>query len=79
MFNASQYAALNHFSHNQNRRNCQIYPSTTTVEGIENHAGRLFAFVKSVDVEKGIFHSQACVSIGPRGGVKVYGESWDVY
>jgi len=79
MFNAKQYAALNHFAHNQNKRNCSIAENFTIVEGIENHNGKLFAFVKTVDCNKGIFHSQACIAIGPRGGVKVYGESRDIY
>lgn len=79
MFNAKQFAALNHFANNQRIRNCSIYDSVATVEGIEKHGGKLFAFVKSVDSVKGIFRSQACVSIGPRGGVTVYGESRDIY
>lgn len=79
MFNAKQFAALNHFANNQRIRNCSIYASVATVDGIENHGGKLFAYVTSVDIVKGIFHSHACVSIGPRGGVTVYGESKDIY
>jgi hypothetical protein len=78
-FTAKQFAALNHFAKSQAIRNCSIYSSTATVENIENHHGKLFASVESVDDVKGIFHSFACVSIGPRGGVTVYGERRDVY
>lgn len=79
MFNAKQFAALHHYANNQRIHNCGIYPSTATVTGIENHYGKLFATVESVDDVKGIFHTFACVSIGPRGGVTVYGERKDVY
>lgn len=79
MFNAKQYAALNHFANNQRIRNCSIYASVATVSGIENMHGNMFATVESIDIEKGIFRSYACISIGPRGGVKIYGERRDVY
>lgn len=79
MFNAKQYAALNHFANSQRLRNCSIYSSTATVSNIENVRGNLFANVESIDNEKGIFRSFACISIGPRGGVKVFGERRDVY
>lgn len=79
MFTPKQFAALNHFAKTQAMRNCSIHESTATVTGIEDHYGKLFATVESVDDVRGIFRSYACISIGPRGGVTVYGERRDVY
>lgn len=77
--NSKQFGALNHFAHLQNSRNCQIYASATTVEGIEDMRGTLFCTVESRDVEREIFRTYSVVSIGPRGGVRVHSTSRDVY
>lgn len=68
-FTAAQFARLNHYAHNQNKRNCQIHESCTTVSKIELVGNKMFANVTSEDVVNGIFRTISIISIGPRGGL----------
>lgn len=80
MFTAKQMARLNHYAHNIHLRNCSIYPNDTTVERIEQlSGGRLLATINSVDAVKGIFHTSAVVTIGPRGGINYESKRKEVF
>lgn len=79
MPNPAQLAALNHFAHLQNKRNCSIHESCTTVSKIEDIGSRLYATVVSEDVVRGIFSTHSVIAIGPRGAIRFCRTSRYVY
>lgn len=85
MFNAKQFAKLNHYANNLRIRNCRIRESVASVERIENVGGKLFCSIEVQDVEslanpgKVGFRTFAVISIGPRGGLTFEKVRKDIY